>query len=280
MKTNNFPKYLLLFITISAIGFLAYGQEDDYPIDPPFETVSLIDNQTTVVPWKGGFSFEIQHRFSEIKEIADLFGIYGSANTRLAVDYGLTDKIMLGFGTTRDYMLQDFEGKYNLLTQTSSGKIPVSVSLFGNAVIDARPSDNFGPEDEYKFIHRLSYLGQVIVSRKFGERISVQMAPTFVWYNAVPEGYRHANLNLNFGGRLKVLGYHSIIVEYDQPLLQTDEDVYPNLAFGVEIGTGTHAFRIFASNYNAIVKNRNVAFNPNNPWDGDFAFGFNISIRF
>ena len=62
---------------------MAYSQ-DDTPIDPPFETVSLIDNQTTVVPWKGGFTFEIQHRFSEIKELADLFGIYGSANTRLA----------------------------------------------------------------------------------------------------------------------------------------------------------------------------------------------------
>jgi len=52
------------------------------------------------------------------------------------------------------------------------------------------------------------------------------------------------------------------------------------MALGVEIGTSTHSFRVFASNYNAIVKNRSVAFNDRNPFDGDFQFGFNITIRF
>jgi hypothetical protein len=59
-----------------------------------------------------------------------------------------------------------------------------------------------------------------------------------------------------------------------------DEKVYPNVALGLEVGTSTHAFRVFVSNYNAIVRNRSIAFNGNNPLDGDFQFGFNISIRF
>ncbi len=110
------------------------------------------------------------------------------------------------------------------------------------------------------------------------------MAPTFVYYNAVPEGYRNDNYSLNFGGRFQVLGFHSIIFEYDQPLVQPEGDnaktIYPNMALGVEIGTSTHSFRVFASNYNAIVKSRSIAFNDRNPLDGDFQFGFNISIRF
>ena len=72
----------------------------------------------------------------------------------------------------------------------------------------------------------------------------------------------------------------SIILEYDQPLLMPDEEIYPNIALGIEIGTSTHAFRVFASNYNSIVRNRGIAFNGNNPLDGEFQFGFNISIRF
>ena len=268
-------------------------QEEDEPIYPPFETQTLIDNQTTVNPYKGSLSLEIQHRFSQIKEIADLFGIYGSANTRLGFSYGITDKIMLGFGTTRSYMLQDLDWKYSILSQTTSGRIPVSLSYYGNTVLDARDSKYFGPEDDYKFVYRLSYLQQLIVSRKLGEKIGLQMAPTFVWYNAVPEGYRNANVSLNFGGRLQVLGFHSIVFEYDQPLLQPEDvlddagdvvtegkTIYPNMALGVEIGTSTHSFRVFASNYNAIVKNRNAAFNDRNPFDGDFQFGFNITIRF
>ena len=59
-----------------------------------------------------------------------------------------------------------------------------------------------------------------------------------------------------------------------------DEKVYPNIALGVEIGTSTNSFRVFVSNYNSIIRNRSNAFNSNNPFDGDYQFGFNISIRF
>jgi hypothetical protein len=289
------------YIQLTAVTFLVtflfsgslFAQEEDEPIYPPFETQTLIDNQTTVNPYKGSLNLEIQHRFSQIKEVADLFGIYGSANTRLGFNYGITDKIMVGFGTTRSYMQQDLEWKYSILSQTTSGRIPVSLSYYGNAVLDARDSKYFGPEEEYKFAYRISYLQQVIISRKLGEKIGLQMAPTFVWYNAVPQGYRNENLSLNFGGRFQVLGFHSIILEYDQPLLQPQDvlddagdvetegkTIYPNISLGVEIGTSTHSFRVFVSNYNAIVKNRSVAFNDRNPMDGDFQFGFNISIRF
>ena len=162
--------------------------------------------------------------------------------------------------------------------------MPVSLSYHGNAVLDARDSKYFGPEEDYQFAFRLSYLNQLIVSRKFGEKVGIQVAPTFVYYNAVPEGYRNDNYSINFGGRFQVLGFHAIVIEYDQPLVQPTGDnaktIQPNLAFGVEIGTSTHSFRVFASNYNNIVKNRSVAFNDRNPWDGDFQFGFNISIRF
>lgn len=278
-------------------GFV-FGQDDE-PVYPPFETLTLIDNQTTMNPYKGSKNLEIQHRFSQIKEIADIFGIYGSANTRIGLSYGITDRFMVGFGTTRSYMLQDLGWKYSILRQTGSGSMPVSLSYYGNAVLDARDSKYFGTEEEYiasdpdrysrihfpyPFVARMSYLHQLIVSRKFGEKIGIQMAPTFVYYNAVPEGYRNDNYSLNFGGRFQVLGFHSIILEYDQPLVQptgaSAKTIYPNMSLGVEIGTSTHSFRVFASNYNAIVKNRSVAFNDRNPFDGDFQFGFNITIRF
>ena len=281
-------RYIQITTLACIVAFLfsgfAFAQDDDEAVYPPFETLTLIDNQTTFNPYKGSKNLEIQHRFSQIKEIADIFGIFGSANTRIGFTYGITDRIALGLGTTRAYMQQDLNWKYSILSQTTSGRIPVSLTYFGNAVLDARDAKYFGPEEDYQFAFRLSYLNQLIVSRKFGEKVGIQMAPTFVYYNAVPEGYRNDNYSLNFGGRFQVLGFHSIIVEYDQPLVQPKGDnaqtIYPNLALGVEIGTSTHSFRVFASNYNAIVKSWNIAYNDRNPWDGDFQFGFNISIRF
>jgi hypothetical protein len=258
------------------------AQDEAAPVMPAFETLTLVDAQTTASPYKGQFMLEIQHRFSEIQEIADLFGIYGSANTRIGISYGITDKLMVGFGTTRKNILQDLEWKYAILTQTS--KLPISLSYHGNAVFDARAKKYFGPEEDFKFAYRMSFLNELIVSSRIGDKVSLQVVPTFVWHNAVPEGYNNVNASINAGARFQVLGFSSIILEYDQPLIgvpeDSEENVYPNLAFGVEIGTSTHSFRVFASTYDYIVRNHSIAFNGNNPWDGDFRFGFNITIRF
>ena len=282
MKRNIYLTGLVCIACLlwSTKVFSQEEEPDNRPIRAPFGAELLIDNQTTVNPSKGGFSMEIQHRFSKIEEIDNLFGIYGSANTRIGFNYGITDWAMVGIGTTRDYMLQDLNWKFRIMQQTRSGKIPVSLSYFGNAVLDARPDENFGPEEEYRFIHRISYLNQIIISRAFGSRVSLQIAPTFVYNNAVPEGFSNTNASIYAGGKFQILGFHSIILEYNQPILKTDEDVYPNLAAGVEIGTSTHSFRVFVTNYNSIMLNRSISYNQNNFFDGDIMVGFNITIRF
>ena len=272
---------MILLFALSVPGLHAQDEEqpDNRPIRPPFETIGLIDNQTTVNPYKGSLQFEISHRFSEIKEIDDLFGIYGSANTRLALDYGITDRIMAGFGTTRDYKLQDFEWKVSILTQTRSWSMPISLSYYGNMVIDAREKDNFGPEDQYKFAHRMSYLTPAIASVNTGP-VSFQVIPSFAWFNGVEEGYNNMNFALSFGARAQVIRMSSIILEYDQPLTQHEAlEVKPNLSFGIEVGTSTHSFRIFVANYQNIIKQYNLFYNTNDPWSGNFRFGFNISVR-
>ena len=144
-------------------------QKSSNPVSNTFGTEMLIDNQTVMSPYKGGLVLQIQHRFSLIEDISNLYGIYGSANTRLAMMYGITDRLMVGFGTTKDYKLQDFSWKYLILQQTENNSMPVSLSYYGNLVIDARAEDQFGPEGDFKFIHRLSYFTQFIVARKFSE---------------------------------------------------------------------------------------------------------------
>ena len=277
MKRNMKVTTIACLFALLSAGVMN-AQDEAQPVMPAFETLTLVNVQTTANPYKGQMILEIQHRFSEIKEIADLFGIYGSANTRIGMSYGITDKIMLAFGTTRNYKLQDLEWKYSILTQNS--KLPISLSYHGNAVLDARSSKYFGPEEDYQFAYRMSYLNELLVSTRIGNKVSLQVAPTFVYFNAVPEGYNNVNAAVNVAGRFQVLGFHSIILEYDQPLIKSDMDVYPNLALGVEIGTSTHSFRIFASNYNSIVRNQDIAFNSNNAFDGGLRFGFNITVRF
>jgi hypothetical protein len=282
MKTLKTLTYLLLLLV--ALNGRIFAQQDSIqqidnrPVKSPFQTNVLVDNQTVVSPYKGTLNMLINHRFGSMDNgISDLFGIYGGANTRLGLDYGITDRIMVGAGTTQNYQLQDVEWKYAILQQTRSNSMPISLSYFGNIVVDARDKENFGPSASYKFIHRLSYFTQLIVSRKFSNVFSFQVAPDMSYYNGVADSLNNMIFGVSVGGRAKIWGDKSIIVEYDQPLTKHDAfDPKPNLAIGFEIGTATHAFQIFVSNYKDIVYQRNLAYNQNNK----FQIGFNITIRF
>ena len=162
--------FLLIGIICSISVFAQDEDEGLKPERPAFETSMLVDNQTVVSPYKGAFEFIIHHRFGIANNgISDLFGVYAPSNIRLGFNYGLTDKIMLGIGTTKDYKLQDLQWKYAILQQNRGGSIPVSVSYFGNMVLDARGSESFGPEAEFKEIHRLSYLSQLIIAKRFND---------------------------------------------------------------------------------------------------------------
>jgi len=280
---KNLLAIILLIFPAFAVYTNAQDSESDSPVDATFETAILIDNQTVMSPYQGGLEFEIHHRFGTVKNgITDIFGIYASSNIRLGLNYGITEKLMIGAGSTKDYKLQDLQWKYALLKQTQSGKMPVSLSYYGNVVLDARASDAFGPAETYKDIHRFSYFTQLIVARKFSEKISLQVAPSFFYYNSVEEGLKNANFGIHAGGRAKVIGNNSVIVEFDKLLTKQDIAVQPkpNLSIGYEIGTGTHAFQIFVANYSGIINQRNLLYNTNDFSSGSFLVGFNITARF
>lgn len=285
-------KKVLLVLILSAFLVPAFSQEDTLsqkssdPVSGIFSTGKLIDNQTVVTPTKGSLELEIQHRFGQIKNYHDLFGIYASANTRIGLDYGITDRIMVGIGTTKDYKLQDIQWKYLILRQTEDNKMPISLSYFGNVVADLRTEDAFGPTERYKAIHRFSYFTELIVARKISEKISVQVAPSMAYFNSVPEfaadsTYKNLNFGLSVGGRANLIGNQSLIVEYDQLLIKQPKiATRPNLSIGWEIGTATHTFQVFVTNYNQIISQRNLVFNSNNFAKGEYLVGFNITVRF
>ena len=281
-----------IFVAFILSAFMApvFCQEESAASSNPvtsstFTTSTLIDNQSVTAIDKGSIQLQIYHRFSKISSIEDLYGIYGSANTRIGLNYGISNRIMIGAGTTKDYKLQDLNWKVVLLQQTEDNKMPVSLAYYGNLVIDARDKDAFGPVD-YRFIHRLSYFTQIIVARKFSEKISLQVAPEMAYINAVPQytadsTYKNLNFGFSVGGRANLFGNHSLIVEYDQLLTnQPKMETKPNLSVGWEIGTPTHCFQVFVANYNQIISQRNLVFNKNDIANGDFLFGFNITVRF
>lgn len=287
-------KKIFIVLTLSLFLYPLFAQEvtpaqeGSKPVRFTFGTTILIDNQTVSSPYKGGLELEIHHRFSLIENYHNLYGIQGSANSRIGLNYGITDRLMIGAGTTKDYKLQDIQWKYLILQQTEDNSMPVTLSYFGNIVVDLQKEEAFGPALSYREIHRLSYFTQLIVARKINEMFSVQLAPSLAYFNSVPQnidstaGYKNLNLGLSAGARANLFGSHSVIIEYDQLLTKQDiaTQPKPNLSLGWEINTATHTFQIFAANYNQIINQRNLVFNTNDFTKGKYLIGFNVTVRF
>jgi len=286
-------KKILIVLTLSLFISPLFAQETtpaeggSTPVMFTFGTSTLIDNQTVATPFKGSMELQIQHRFSLIENVHNLFGIYGAANTRMGLSYGITDRLMVGAGTTKDYKLQDIQWKYLILQQTEDNKMPVSVSYYGNIVADLQKEEVFGPEASYKEMHRLSYFTQLIVARKINEKFSVQVAPSMAYFNSVPiysdtTGYKNMNFGISAGARANLFVSYSLILEYDQLLTKQDLDDQPkpNLSLGWEINSATHTFQVFVANYSQIISQRNLVFNKNDFTKGDYLVGFNITVRF
>jgi hypothetical protein len=285
-------KKFFIILTLSVLFSPLFAQEESAategskPVRFTFGTTILIDNNTVSSPYKGGLELEIHHRFSNIENYHNLYGIQGSANSRIGLNYGITDRLMVGAGTTKDYKQQDIQWKYLILQQTENNSMPLSLSYFGNMVIDLQKEEVFGPADRYKNIHRLSYFTQLIAARKINEMFSVQVAPSVIYYNSVPRtdttSYKNLNFAVSVGARANLFGAHSVILEYDQLLTKQDLAVQPkpNLALGWEINTATHTFQIFVANFNKIVNQRNLLYNTNDFTKGDYLIGFNVTVRF
>ncbi|MBI2794522.1 MAG: hypothetical protein HYX66_07735 [Ignavibacteria bacterium] len=245
----------------------------DKPERSAFQSTFLIDNPTGVLNTANSLQFDIQHRFGIVNSgNNDLLGLWGASNIRLGLSYSFTDILTVGFGTTKDYRLQDFNLKVGVFQQTRSGSIPVSLTFYGNAAIDAREASFFT-----QFIDRLSYFSQLIVMRRFNQAISLQIAPSFSHFNMVDSSTTPSNhiIAVEVGGKVNVTDDMAIIADYNQPL--GDFSNNPGLALGVEVSTGSHAFQVFVGNYNRILPQANYFLNENKLSKQQILIGFNIN---
>lgn len=243
---------------------------------PAFESATLIDNPTNVLFVKNTLEVQMQHRFGLINETNTLAGIYGDgANIRIALSYAIHERLTIGYGTTKNNRLQDFNWKVALLRQTRSNSMPVSVSYYGNFTIDARPESTFNLEQD-----RYSFFNQVIIAKKFTPNLSLQIAPSIAHYNAVETDMKNDMFAIAFGGRYKISPQTAILFDYSQPITEFDSDPKPGISIGAEFSTSGHAFQIFLTNYTGIVSQKNHMYNTNDFFNGDFLIGFNITRNY
>ncbi|HEY3371733.1 MAG TPA: DUF5777 family beta-barrel protein [Prolixibacteraceae bacterium] len=304
-------KNILFIVLLSCISVLSFAQNDstgvkvkDYPVNATFESGYLIDAQTVVIPAVKTLEMAIEHKFGSIDGgSSNLWGIYGSSNIRIGLNYVPVKNFQIGAGIIKRNMTTDLDAKWTLLKQTRKNTIPVSVALYGNVGIDGRNKTDLadtvseaspvGAVNAFAFSDRLSYFSQLIVARKFNEWLSLQAAVSFSHYNMVSyqtvgKPYDHDKIAVHFNGRIKVSPQGSVIFNYDAPLKIkgiSEQSAWttefpaskPTLSLGYEVSTGTHAFQVYMGSTTSLLPQENMMWNQNEMDKTGFAIGFVIT---
>ncbi len=176
--------------------------------------------------------------------------------------------------------------KYRVLAQTKDNSMPLTLTAAGTVSLSTAPpsADVTSLASFPTFAHRLWYTAQVLVGRKFGERFSLQLSPTFVWRNLVlPEDNNYlfstgisAKIQLN-----KVVGILvDATVPFDNLRLTPGNGYYIPLGIGFEFDTGGHVFQINLTNARGIEPADYIPNTTSNWGEGQFRIGFTISRAF
>jgi hypothetical protein len=247
-----------------------------------FKGTRLVNGQTIETKGKGELEFIFAHRFGPINSGAyELFGL-DQAYVRLGLEYGITDKLGVGFGRNSVDKTMDGYLRYKILRQSKGAvNMPVTITGFANAAIRMSPKK----EDATYSItteDRMSYTTQLLIARKFTQSLSLQLMPTFVHKNTVDSKIeKNDTFIIGAGGRVKVSRSVSLTSEYYYRLgIDESNPYYNSLGFGIDIETGGHVFQLVLSNSRGLTERAFLTETTGQFFDGDIHMGFNVTRTF
>jgi hypothetical protein len=246
--------------------------------------------------------FRIEHRFGDLAGanggINNFFGFDQAADIRFAFEYGITDNLMVGLGrikgTGAPYAaLLDGFVKYRVLQQNKEKGIPVSLAVIGTSTMSyARAQEDIALVQSYpEFVHRFAYAAQVNIARKFGERFSLALMPTYVHRNYVGENDVNGLFALGAAFNYKFSKGFGIIGEYYPTFHDADlrTDLSNSLSAGFEWVTNGHNFKVVCTNSRGFGETQFIPYTYSRWVDqdadgnnvvGQFRLGFSITRNF
>lgn len=299
---NRMRNLVLIFTLLFASNLFAQEDllkmlEEDSTSAPTtvfatFKSTRLVNLHTNEQMKAQHLDFRIQHRFQpmlinqdNVYGLYNMFGLDGAV-MRLGLEYGVTDKLMIGVGRSNVGKTYDGFIKYKITEQTRGKKsMPVSINYFGNVAINTleftdKTRNNF-------FSSRLSFVNQLIVTRKFNEHVSLMISPTFVHHNLVETKAQSNDIYaIGIGGSVKLSRSSRFNFEYIPRLNARDDKkldgtmYYDAFSFGFDIETGGHVFQLHFTNASGLIEQQFIAQNTSNVSLNSIRFGFNLSRVF
>ncbi len=253
-----------------------------------FKYTHIIDGQSVENLPAHVLDVRILHRFGPLSSgLYNFFGLdYSPFNVKVGFDYGITNNFMIGVAHSGYNKTYDAFFKLRLLRQsTGTIKSPVTVSFVPTIAISTLKPSQIDPAvkpDPNTAIKRASYVLQLLAARKFSEKFSLQLMPTFIHADNISFFHsKHDIFALGFAGSQKLSKRIDFNAEYYYQLPDMKAPGAHNaLSFGIGIGTGGHVFELLFSNSFGLTEKQFIT-ETSGRWDNaDALFGFNISRVF
>ncbi|GGD29319.1 DUF5777 family beta-barrel protein [Flavobacterium orientale] len=284
---------ILLFLLLPFIGWTQDDLlnsldsiETNQRVTSAFKSLKIINLESTKLASKGDFYFVVAHRFDYFNNgFDDFFGL-DNANTQLKFLYGATDWLTVHVARSGFQETYDLAAKYLIKSQIKEG-FPVTIVGFNSVSINSELKEKDYPK--LKFENRLSYVTQLLISRKFSDKLTLQIAPSYFHENTLrdildennqailPNPQDNSQFALGMGGRYKLTSRWSINMDYAAHLNRTHQSIYRNpLSIGVDLETGGHVFQMHFTNSRAMHESGFLGQTSGDWSKGEIAFGFNL----
>lgn len=247
-------------------------QVADKSVTATFKALQIITLQSTKLAAKNEFYLVISHRFGSVKGgISEFFG-FDDATTKIGGIYGVTNWLSLSASHHTLLKINEASAKFRLIRQSEN----FPVDIVGYSTIDFNSGLKKDDYPKIEFSDRLTYINQILISRKFSNKLSLELAPSFIHKNLYnPEIENDNQFTLGAGGRLKLTKRLSLNLEYGQNF--NKPEFYNNpLSVGLDIETGGHVFQLLFTNSQSMTESGYLTSASGDWGKGDFFFGFNL----
>lgn len=278
------------------IPIFAFAQNDllseidtikaDSKVESAFKSLKIVNLESTKLAGKGDFYLVIAHRFDYVNQgFDDFFGI-DNANTQIKFVWGVKDWLTFHIARSGFEETIDSGIKYRLMAQEKEG-FPVTIVGFNSLAVNAEMKKENYPKLEFE--NRLSYVTQILISRKFTDKLSLEIAPSYFHENTLkdildenntvisPNPQNNDQFAIGMGGRYKFAKRWSFNMDYAAHLNRANQSIYKNpLSIGVDLETGGHVFQMHFTNSRAMHEAGYLGKTDGSWSEGEIAFGFNL----
>ena len=277
----------LLSLILLMVGSLS-AQDRVYET---FAATRVINNHSIEMLPKRSLEFIVSHKFGDLAGSGGgyqtAFGLDNLADVRIAFEYGVSDDFDIGLGRCKGIgsrtQLLDGYAKYSFLHQQTM-EMPVSMTFVSSMAFSYRTADSdpTAAASYPTFAHRFIFTNQLLVSRKFHDRFSMQIALGYNHRNYVLISDNNGVFFAGASGRIRFTKSIGLLFEYNHQLNRAESfgTTYNHLAFGIELLTGGHAFALTFANSRAMNENLFITGTTSDWNSGQFRFGFSINRRF